>query len=114
MRTLMDRVFHRYGMEARIESEAGQQTVKVFFHSINSRSWQNMERAFSPLGEIPGGQYICVFPAAAHVEAGDTVTVGGRAYQVRRVEKMAMTADPVYQWGLCVKKGGDDTWGTAG
>jgi hypothetical protein len=95
MRSLMERVFARYGMNAVIDSSAGQQHTKVFFHSVNSRSWQNMERSFFPLGEIPRGQYICVFPTSVRVQAGDTVTLNSGVYQVRRVEEMATWQGPV-------------------
>lgn len=114
MRSLMDKVFARHGIDAKIQTEAGLCQSKVFFHSVNSRSWQNMERCFFPLGEIPRGQYICVFPVSVKVKAGDTVWVGSGAYQVRRVEEMLTKHGPVYRWGLCVEKGGDDTWGAVG
>ena len=114
MRQTMDGVFERYGQKAVITNSTGQQKVNVFFHSVNSRSWQNMERMFFPLGEIPRGQYICVFPMEAIVAAGDDVTVMGRVYKVRRVEEMAFSGESVYRWGLCVEKGGDDQWGSRG
>lgn len=110
MRALMDRLLGRYGMEAVITTENGSFCARVFFHSVNSRSWQNMERAFCALGEIPRGQYICVLPAGADVTAGDTVSVGGRDYRICRVEEMAMHTGAVYQWSLCMEKGGEDTW----
>ncbi len=111
MRSLMDRAFARYGTPAQLENGAGQQDVRVFFHSINSRSRENTERAYFPLGEIPRGQYICVFPIDAEVRRGDTVTVGGRSYLVSRVEEMTAYRGPVYRWSLCVEKGGGETWG---
>jgi hypothetical protein len=114
MRKLMDGVFARYGVDAMITTQTGQQKVKVFFHSVNSRSWQNMERMFFPLGEIHRGQYICVLPIAAAATAGDTVTVNGKSYKLRRVEEMFFKGGSIYRWGLCVEKGGDDDWGSRG
>lgn len=114
MRSMMDQIFARYGSSAVLTTEAGKQKVKVFFHSVNSRSWQNMERMFFPLGEIHRGQYICVLPIAAAATAGDTVTVNGTSYKLRRVEEMFIKGESVYRWGLCVEKGGDDNWGARG
>lgn len=114
MRALMDEVFRRYGVDAQITSDARRQKVKVFFHSVNSRSWQNMERMFFPLGEIHRGQYICVLPIWAAAQAGDTVTVNGKSYKLRRVEEMFVKGASIYRWGLCVEKGGDDNWGARG
>lgn len=111
MRKLMDGVFERYGMPATIHTAAGDQQLKVFFHSVNSSSWQNMERQFSPLGEVPRGQYICVLPVHAVAEPEDTMTVGGRQYLFRRIEEMVMFTGAVYRWALCVEKGSEDTWG---
>lgn len=114
MRKLMDGFFARYGTEAVITSEESVQKAKVFFHSVNSRSWQNMERMFFPLGEIHRGQYICVLPIEAIARAGDTLTVMGRSYKLRRVEEMFVRGAALYRWGLCVEKGGDDHWGARG
>ena len=114
MRSIMDQVFARYGSDALLTTETGKQKVKVFFHSVNSRSWQNMERMFFPLGEIHRGQYICVLPIGAVAAAGDTVTVKGTNYKLRRVEEMFLKGESVYRWGLCVEKGGDDNWGARG
>ncbi len=111
MQALMDRIFDRYGDDAVLTSSEAVQDVKVFFHSVNSRSWQNMERMFFPLGEIHRGQYICVLPISAVAEAGDTVAVHGKTYVLRRVEEMFAQGQAIYRWGLCVEKGGDDNWG---
>ena len=96
----------RYGTTLTIKGK----TVKGFFFSVNSRSWQNMDQAFSSLGEIPRGQYICVLPATASAAAGDTVDVGEKTYQFRRIEDMRLRDTVVYRWCLCVERGGDDPW----
>lgn len=114
MKKLMDGVLNRYGVPATIHTAAGAQTVKVIFHSVNSSSWQNMERVFSPLGEVPRGQYICVLPADTAAEPEDTLVVDGRSYLLRRVEQMRVFTGPVYRWALCVEKGSEDTWGLNG
>ena len=112
MRRLMERILDRYGVVAKIQSGSGGMTLKVLFHSINSFSWQNMERMFSPLGEVPRGQYICVLPVKIQLEAGHSVLVNGREYLVRKVELMSLFSGPVYYWALCVEKGCEDTWGS--
>ena len=114
MRRLMEKALCRYGVDATVRTQAGEQKLRVFFHSVNSRSWQNMERSFFPLGEIPRGQYICVLPAGAAVEAGDTIRIMTGVYQVRRVEDMITRRGPIYRWSLCVEKGGVDEWGAVG
>lgn len=110
MRQIMDGVFARYGMDGVITTASGSRSIKVFFHSVNSRSWQNMERMFSALGEVPRGQYVGIFPAETAVATGDGLTVNGKNYTVSRVEPMCDRTGPVYQWSLCVEKGGGEEW----
>lgn len=110
MRKMMDTAFARYGTDAILHNQTGSQPVKVFFHSINSTAWQNMERAFFPLGEVPRGQYICILPAHVRIAMEDTLQIHDRAYLVRRAERMELFSGPVYYWALCVEKGCEDTW----
>ena len=46
------------------------------------------------------------------VKEGDTISLGNRNYLLRRAELYYYGNEPVYQWGLCVEKGVNDTWGT--
>ncbi len=114
MRRQLDRIFNKYGTAAVIASKERQQAVKVFFRSDNSTSWQNMERMFCPLGEVPRGQYICLFPMEARVAVEDTVIVDGRSYLVRKLEEIRSTKQALCRWSLCVEKGSEDTWGLNG
>lgn len=111
MRKLLDRVFARYGTQAVLHTDSGEHGVQVFFESVNSKSWQNMEARHHVLGKLPRGQYICRFPAAAAVAAGDSLTVSGNDYLVCRVEDMLGPGGRAYRWALCTRKGGEDTWG---
>lgn len=110
MDKLFTRLFRRYGAELILSSGTSSQTVSGVLFSVNSRSWQNMERAFVALGEIPRGQYICILPAAVTVAAGYTVEISGNCYEIRRAETVRFGETPVYYWCLCVEKGGNDVW----
>lgn len=110
MFSAMQRLFSLFATDATMQNEKGKQTVRVFFQSVNSRSWQNMERIFGPMGEIPRGQYVCILPAGTAV-AGDVLTMGQRSYRICRVEDMTVAGKVLYQWSLCKEKGEADTWG---
>ena len=110
MEALFRRLFGRYGVELSLSDGAEIQTVAGVFFSVNSRSWQNMERAFVSLGEVPRGQYICILPSSVRVAAGYSVSLDGETYEIRRAEIVRAGATPVYYWCLCVEKGGDDQW----
>lgn len=114
MKKLMDGIFARYGQPALLCRAGSARQVRAFFWSSNSTSWQNMERMFLPLGEVPRGQYVCVLPADVTAEAGDTLELDTRQYLVRKLEMMSLWTGPVYQWGLCVEKGSEDAWGMNG
>lgn len=110
MRKLTDRVFARFGMDATLHTQQGQQKLKVLFWSVNSKSWQNMKPRYGILGQIPQGQYICLLPGGTQAQTGDFVTVNGSNYLVCRVEDYLDARGPVYRWALCTMKGSEDTW----
>lgn len=108
---MMDKILQRYGIEAQVEHEGSTETVRIFFQPSTSKSWQNMEPVMGPLGKIPGGQFLYIGPARLVIQPGDWVTVGEKGYILRRAEVVMDRSGPVYRWGLCVEKGGDDIWG---
>ncbi len=87
-------------------------TVRGFFWAVNSTSWQSIESKASLLGEITRGQYAYLGPAGADVKEGETLTLGDKSYLFRRVERYYYQSQAIFQWGLCVEKGVNDTWGT--
>ena len=112
MNMAMEPLFTRWGMDMTIVSEGIEKTVRGFFRAVNSKSWQNMESVVSLLGEISRGQYVYLGPADREVKEGDTLLLGEKSYLFRRVEPYYFGNQPIYQWGLCVEKGVNDTWGT--
>ena len=112
MRKLAEKIMARHGTDLLITSGEEQRTVRGFFRAVNSKSWQSMESEASPLGEISRGQYAYMGPVDAGVQEGDTITLGQKTYLLRRVEDYWYGGAPVYQWGLCVEKGVNDTWGS--
>ena len=112
MKAAMETLFTRWGTDMTIVSAEEHKTVRGFFRAVNSKSWQNMESVVSLLGEISRGQYVYIGPADAAVKEGDTLLLGEKSYLFRRVEPYYFGNQPIYQWGLCVEKGVNDTWGT--
>ena len=100
-----------HGTDLTIVSGEENKTVRGFFRAVNSKSWQSMESEASLLGEITRGQYVYMGPVSAAVKEGDSLILGNRSYLFRRTELYYYGNQPVYQWGLCVEKGVNDTWG---
>ena len=101
----------RHGTDLTIVSGEETRTVRGFFRAVNSKSWQSMESEATLLGEISRGQYVYMGPVAAEVKEGDTLILGERRYLFRRTERYYYGNQAVYQWGLCVERGVNDTWG---
>ena len=112
MRQTVEGIFARHGTDLTIVSDLESRTVRGFFRAVNSKSWQSMESEATLLGEITRGQYAYIGPADGGAREGDTLTVGGKSYLLRRVELYYYGNQPLYQWGLCVEKGVNDTWGS--
>ena len=102
----------QHGTDLTIVSGEENKTVRGFFRAVNSKSWQSMESEASLLGEITRGQYAYIGPVDVAVQEGDTVTLGEKTYLFRRVEPYYYGNEAIYNWGLCVEKGVNDTWGS--
>ena len=111
MRRTVEKILFQHGTDLTIVSGMEERTVRGFFRAVNSKSWQSMESEASLLGEITRGQYVYMGPVGAAVKEGDTLVLGGRSYLFRRTELYYYGNQAVYQWGLCVEKGVNDTWG---
>ena len=111
MQQMVEKVLASYGSAVTLQKGEDTYAIRAFFQPVRSKSWQYLEGNYSPLGEIPRGQYVYIGPAEPKAEAGDTLVVEGSAYWLRRTELVRDSTGPVYCWGLCVEKGGEDNWG---
>ena len=111
MRQTVEKIMVQHGTDLTIVSGLENKTVRGFFRAVNSKSWQSMESEASLLGEITRGQYVYMGPVDGAVKEGDTLILGDRSYLFRRTELYYYGNQAVYQWGLCVEKGVNDTWG---
>lgn len=112
MRQMMDKILRKYGIPAVVVHQEEEKQVRIFFQPSRSRTWQSMEPVVSPLGQIPSGQYLYIGPAEQEIAQEDEVRVAGEVYILRRAEVYRDWNGPVYHWGLCVQKGGEDNWGS--
>ena len=112
MKSMVSTIIRQYGTDMILTSASETKTVRGFFRAVNSKSWQSMESEASLLGEITRGQYVYMGPMDGAVKEGDTLILGDRSYLFRRTELYYYGNQAVYQWGLCVEKGVNDTWGS--
>ena len=111
MRSVVERMMEKYGTAVKLCRGNREWPIKAFFQSVRSKSWDLSESEYSPLGELPRGRHVYIGPLEPEAAAGDTIWVEDKAYLVRRSEIIRDGSGPVYCWGLCLEKGGTDTWG---
>ena len=111
MRQMVDKILKTHGTAVTLNHGADSYDIFAFFQPVRSKSWQYLEGNYSPLGEIPRGQFVYIGPVEPGAQAGDTLTVDGKNYWLRRAELIRDGNGPVYCWGMCVEKGGEDNWG---
>ena len=112
MRRMVSKIISQYGTDMTLTSAGEEKTVRAFFRAVNSKSWQSIESEATPLGELSRGQYAYIGPLDVAIHEGDTLALGEKTFLFRRVEPYYYGNQAVYQWGLCVEKGVNDTWGS--
>ena len=111
MEQMIGKILNAYGTAVTLCRGEREYEIRAFFQPVRSKSWAYLDGEYSPLGEIPRGQYVYIGPVEPAAEAGDSLTVGHKGYWLRRTELIYDANGPVYCWGMCVEKGGEDTWG---
>ena len=106
----IDKILKRYGTELRLKHGQQEESFRGFLQPSRSKSLQNLQKEFSPLGQVPDGMYVLLAPAHLEAECDDVVVLGNKCYELRRVEKVMYGDKVLYIWALCREKGGEDTW----
>lgn len=111
VRNMVEKMIRNWGTDVTVYHRGVPSTAKGVFVSTTSRSWQNMQNVFTELGETPRGQYNYIGAMEPVAEKGDILEVNNKRYLLRRAEVVYDRKGPLYRWGLCVERGGDDEWG---
>lgn len=110
MKRMIDKILRQYGTPAKLHHGEEVVSLRIFFQPSMSKSWDSMNPIVTPLGQLPGGQYLYIGPADQDVAQGDLVYVDAGGYVVRRAETYYYGDGPAYRWALCVRKGSDKKW----
>lgn len=111
MKELIERMFGRYGRLVTVTRGGVSRESRGFFQPSASRGTERFRWEQTPLGTDPEGEYLYIGPTEPEIKKGDTLTLGGTGYQVRRAEVFYDRKGPVYLWCLCAEAGRADTWG---
>lgn len=112
MKLVISKILKSYGTAVTLCHQGEKYNIRAFFQPVRSKSWQYLNGTYSPLGEISRGQYVYIGPVEPLAEPGDVVLVGEKGYLVRQAEMLYNADGPMYCWGMCVERGGEDQWGT--
>lgn len=112
MKQMVEKIIKTYGTMLTLMRQDGTYfALKAFLQPRKALSQRNAIKRISPLGEIPGDTYLFICTADCKAQVGDTLRQGSKTfYEVRQVEQIMYKNDPLYLWGLCVQKGGANTW----
>lgn len=111
MREQLERVLRRFGTDIILIRDGESTAARGFFQAVRAKSWQNVDSEANPLGLLVREKYTCILPGETKLRRGDVLRLDGREFLVRRAEPYYCGGKILYRWGLCVEKGGDDTWG---
>lgn len=111
MKDTIGGIIQSYGSNLVLYHGGESYNMRAYFRPVQSKSWSYLEGEYSPLGEIPRGQYVYIGPVDPMAEVGDEIRINYITYRVRRSEVINGFTGPMYCWAMCVEKGGDDTWG---
>ena len=108
MRRMLETAMRQYGTPMTVCHGQEQIAVRAFLQPSRSKARQEMMAEYSPLGQIPMGQYVYIGPAKPALSEGDLVETAGKRYEMCRVETVYAGDSAVYQWALCREKGGSE------
>lgn len=106
----VDKLLRKLGVPMTVTARGQESDVRGIFQQVDSRSWQNLNREFSPVGEVNMGRFLYFGPAEPVICVGDRVQWEGRSFVFRRAERVMLGRKPLYCWGFCLEEGGEDTW----
>ncbi len=106
----MQKMIRQYGNDMVLAREDGSWQIRAFLQESRSKSQDNTQWEFSPLGQVRKGLHVYIGPATPMAEIGDRIVFQQRVFEVRRAEPVMVGSEKAYCWGLCVEKGDADQW----
>ncbi len=110
MKALIARLLTAYGSTVTVHFEQESRAVRALLQPVTSKSWQNMERMIPVGGQIPRGQFLYIGPPEVDVTQATHLSLLGKTYLVRRVDRILYRDQVLYLWGLLVEGGREDPW----
>ena len=114
MRRMLEKILGCYGRELELHGENRVCRVQAFLQPVTGHGENQTRIGNSPLGREEKGQYLYIGPVSPAAEPGDLLVCAEGEFLFRRCETVQGVGGPAYRWGMCVRKGEEDTWGLNG
>lgn len=114
MRQMLEKILCCYGREMEIVTQTQSQTVRAFLQPVSGRGENMIRIGNTPLGREEKGQFVYIGPVTPAADEGDLVKSPEGDFILRRCEVVHGISGPAYRWGMCIRKGAEDTWGLNG
>lgn len=108
MRKMVEKLLSQHGMEIRVEGRV----VRALFQPVTGKLERLAVRVPGLLGVENGKRWIYIGPLEPQLREDQSLTVEGRSYLVRSVQRINGNDGPVYTWAMCVEKGREEPWST--
>lgn len=109
---MVEKILNCYGSEILIRRLGT--AVPGFLQPVRGKGQNMVRKEVGPLGMTQPEQYVFIGPVEPELQVDDILELEGRCYVLRRAERVGGTGEAAYQWGMCVQRGGVDTWGSSG
>ena len=104
---MLEKIMAGYGCAITLTRGDSSRVIRGFLQLTGEKT---AEGTYIGTGAVTPGRY--TYLGTEQVLVGDTLEMGEEAYLVRQAETVRGNDGPLYYWGLCVKMGGADTWGS--
>lgn len=111
---MVEKLINQYGMDILLRRSDGDMPVRGFFQPVTGKVERLALAHPGVLGQENARRYIYIGPLEPGPGEWDLLQVAGKEYRVRSVHQIQGTNGPVYTWGMCTEKGGEDAWGVNG
>ena len=111
---MLEKILCCYGRDVEIRRDGENKTVRVFLQPVTGRGENMIRIGNTPLGKEEKGQFVYIGPVEPDLTEGDFIACPEGEFLVRRCEIVSGISGPAYRWGMCIRKGAEDTWGLNG
>lgn len=102
MNLVLDHAMRNYGVQVKLTRGSRSWKTRGFFQTMGEGLYNRVQTS---LGEQPGGKYTFIGQLSPLMATGDTLTLDGKNYLVKKAEIVYDGKGPAYQLCGCVRKG---------